>query len=145
MSEEKEILSLMVRDHARIEKLLQEFQQSLSGSVENVSKSFQSLKWEFEKHLFAEEKTVFTFYNPKSKEEYSVVLDMLKDHQSLLVMLKKMEMNLEAGKRVDLNGFRALLNQHKCFEENFFYPKLDRCLSKEQKKHLLERLETFSV
>ena len=142
MMEQDSILDLMVGDHAKIEKLIQDLKNS-SPDVLSVKKAFDNFKWEFERHLFAEEKAVFTFYNPKSVRDYGVVPGMLKDHQSLLKMLDEMEKDVTHGKRVDLTGFHELLTKHKSFEEDFFYPKLDKELSEEQKEGMIERINTL--
>ena len=63
------ILELMVKDHARIEKLIQGLKNS-SPDMLSIKNAFDAFKWEFERHLFAEEKAVFAFYNPKSSGIY---------------------------------------------------------------------------
>ena len=73
---------------------------------------------------------------------------MLRQHEALLELLKLMEEDLVLRGVVNNQAFdslAALLDEHKTFEEEFFYPKLDRELRAEQKKEMLERLGGFSV
>ena len=133
----KNILDLMIKDHDKIEKVIQDLKQEKEISL--IKKLFDEFKWEFEKHLFTEERTIFTFYNPKTEKEYTVVPDMLKDHNKLLSFIKEMELEIPKGK-IDLEKFEKLLREHKQFEEQYFYPKLDKELTNTQKKVIINRL-----
>jgi len=134
----KTILDLMIKDHDKIGRLIHDLKQE--KNIQTIKKLFDEFKWEFEKHLFIEERAIFTFYNPKTEREYTVVPDMLKDHNQLLSFLKKMDSEINNGK-INLQEFEKLLSTHKQFEEEFFYPKLDEELTNTQKNTIINRLK----
>ena len=127
-----------MEDHEKIEKTMDKLKQE--KNLKKIKKIFEEFKWDFEKHLFTEERTVFTFFNPQTEEEYQFIPEMLKDHDKLLNFLKQIEKEIIKGK-INLNAFEELMKKHKQFEEEFFYPKLDKELSKQQKNTIINRLK----
>ena len=58
------ITEVMVRDHIKIVKLLNEFEKRLTQDRKIKLKAFNEFVWELEKHFFTEEKAIFISYNP---------------------------------------------------------------------------------
>ena len=56
------ITELMVKDHLKIVKLVNSLEDSLGKSTFEIKRTFDSFLWELEKHLFTEEKAIFTQY-----------------------------------------------------------------------------------
>ena len=61
---ENDILSRMIDDHSIIEKLMDDFEKDIDKDYELLKKSFTKFEWKLEKHIFTEEKVIFTTYNP---------------------------------------------------------------------------------
>lgn len=138
MSDTK-ILDLMVRDHEKIDALIHNLKNT-NADLDSVRQAFDEFKWVFEKHLFTEERTIFTFYNPK-QDDYDSVPEMLKDHEALLDFLRGMENDLQSGKTINLHAFEELLEKHRVFEERTFYPRLDEQLSLQHKRIIINRIK----
>jgi len=137
-----DILPLMIRDHCKIEKLLDEFEESTQKDHETILKSFNKFEWELEKHIFIEEKAIFTSYNPEDVVEgYAMLPELTKQHNVLLNKLNNMRRDIyRRTKPTDLYGFKDFLIKHKTFEEKEVYPKLDKNLNTENKKVILDKI-----
>ena len=83
---------IMMKEHAKIHKLLNKFKQDLDKGM------FFEFKWTLEKHFFVEEKVIFTVYAMSSPEESEDLFEILKRHKDILWLLRKMEEDIEKGK-----------------------------------------------
>jgi hemerythrin-like domain-containing protein len=142
MSKNIDILPLMVKDHCKIEKLLDEFEENADKDHTTALNSFNKLEWELEKHIFIEEKAIFTSYNPKDVVEGYVMLpELTKQHNVLLNKLNNMKKDVRRRtKPTDLYGFKEFLIKHRTFEEQEVYPKLDENLDTENKKIIFDKI-----
>lgn len=142
MSKTIDILPIMVKDHCKIEKLLDEFEESTQKDHETILRSFNKFEWELEKHIFIEEKAIFTSYNPKDVVEgYAMLPELTKQHNVLLNKLNNMRRDIyRRTKPTDLYGFKDFLMGHKTFEEKEVYPKLDNDMDNKSKKIILDKI-----
>lgn len=142
MSKNIDILPLMVRDHCKIEKLLDEFEESTEKDFRTTLDAFNKFSWELEKHIFVEEKAIFTSYNPKNVVEgYAMLPELTKQHNVLLNKLENMRRDVfRRTKPTDLYGFKEFLIGHRTFEEKDVYPKLDKNLDTENKKIIFDKI-----
>jgi len=139
---EKNILPLMVKDHCKIEKLLDTLEKNIDKDYETMRESFNNFEWVLEKHLFTEEKAIFTFYTPNDVSEgYRMLPELTKQHNFLINQLNNWRRDVRNKKKI--NGFyefkKTLIN-HRIFEENEVYPRLDKTLDDEQKKEIISRI-----
>ena len=89
------LVTLMVKDHGKIVKLLQDVEQSLGMELVSTMKVFDTFEWELEKHIFVEEKAIFTSYNPKDiAEGYKMVPELIAQYNNILNELRLMRKNL---------------------------------------------------
>lgn len=123
------ISSVMLEEHGKMLKLLNDFVRGKNGS-------YAALKDMQEKHAFAEEKAIFIFY--KSKKDFNLLSDILEQHEELSVFMKDMENNKTIAKK-----FEALMKEHIKLEDSKFYPMLDRDLLPDQQKKILEKFEVM--
>jgi iron-sulfur cluster repair protein YtfE (RIC family) len=135
------ILDLMVKDHARLITLLQKVEQSLDQDIVTLMKTFDTFEWELEKHIFTEEKAIFTSYDPVDVSKgYAMVPELIKEHNEITNKLRVMRKELIKQHPCDFDEFKKLLMNHKTFEENTVYPKLDQELDETQKKTIVDRI-----
>jgi hemerythrin superfamily protein len=135
------ILDLMVKDHSKIVKLLNNVKKSIGQDIVSTMKVFDKFEWELEKHIFAEEKAIFTSYNPTNIiEGYAMVPELIKEHNEILNKLRVMRKDLIKQRISDFDAFAEVLMNHKTFEENSLYPKLDQELEETQKKMIVDRI-----
>ena len=139
---ENDILPRMIDDHSKIEKLMDDFEKDIDKDYELLKKSFTKFEWKLEKHIFAEEKVIFTNYNPKDLTEgYRMLPELTKQHNYILNQLSNWRKELVNRKKIeDFHKFKKILVNHKIFEENEVYPKLDQSLTESDKKLIIDRL-----
>jgi len=139
---ENDILSRMIDDHSIIEKLMDDFEKDIDKDYELLKKSFTKFEWKLEKHIFTEEKVIFTNYNPEDVTEgYRMLPELTKQHNYILNQLSNWRKELVNKKKIeDFYTFKKVLVNHKIFEENEVYPKLDQSLTESDKKLIIDRL-----
>ncbi len=130
----------MIQNHKYIKKLFDMFKKDIKENNGRVLKSFDTFKWEMEKHLLIEEKAIFGFYYSDDGENYEITLDLIKQHKIILEMLKIIEVSLRDEEAVNILEFERLWIKHKRFEDEIFYPELDRKLNNHEKKDIAERI-----
>lgn len=142
MNEKTSILSLMKQDHYEIESLIDDLRESLDGSYDEMRKHFEMLEWKLEKHLFTEEKAIFTLYEPEDVTQgFQMLPTIMKHHNQILNDLKKMRKEVQNGKEpADLKSFKDFLMRHRNYEEVDVYPKLEETLKPEQKETIINRI-----
>ena len=140
MKETINVSDLMIQNHGYIKRLFEKFKRNLKKNNGRVFESFDIFKWEMEKHLLIEERSVFGFYYSDDGEDYEITLDLIKQHKVILEMLKIIEEDLRNKSAVNILEFEKLWTKHKRFEDEIFYPELDRKLNNHEKKDIAERI-----
>jgi len=137
-----DILQRMIDDHIKIEKLMDNLEKDIDKDYEIIKKSFTKFEWNLEKHIFVEEKVIFTNYNPENVTEgYQMLPELTKQHNFILNQLSNWRKELVNKRKIDgFFKFKKVLINHKDFEENEVYPKLDQSLTESNKKHIIDRL-----
>ena len=75
----------MIKDHSKIEKLINNLEEKTKEDFESMVKAFNKFEWELEKHIFIEEKAIFTSYNPKDViEGYKMLPELTKQHNYII-------------------------------------------------------------
>jgi hemerythrin superfamily protein len=139
---ENDILPQMIEDHIKIEKLMDEFERDVYKEYKIMKKSFTKFEWKLEKHIFVEEKVIFTNYNPEDVTEgYRMLPELTKQHNFILNQLSNWRKEIVNKRKIDgFFKFKKALVNHKIFEENEVYPKLDQTLNESDKKLIIDRL-----
>lgn len=142
MSKSNKILSLMIKDHCRIEELLNNLENSNKIDFESMSKSFYKFEWELEKHIFIEEKAIFTSYRPDNVVEgFKMLPKLTNQHNFILNTINNWRNEIRKKRNLnDIYSFKEFLNKHKNYEEKEVYPKLDQALSEREKKHIIAKI-----
>jgi len=139
---EKDILPKMVRDHCKIEQLLNDLEEKIDGDYESMRECFNKFEWELEKHLFTEEKAIFTLYNPAEVSEgYKMLPELTKQHNVLVNQLNNWREEIRKKQKISgFYDFKIYLTKHKLFEEKEVYPRLDETLNDKQKQLIIDRI-----
>jgi hemerythrin superfamily protein len=136
---DKTILSLMIEDHKSIIKLIDEIEKKGHFDIDLFSK----FKWNMEKHIFTEEKAIFTSYNLVSEddEDSKAFEQLTKEHNIILGLIDRiLKEELPTG-NISFNKLKKLLYNHRSFEEENIYPKLDQNLSKRDKIEITRKIK----
>jgi iron-sulfur cluster repair protein YtfE (RIC family) len=135
------ILELMTADHTKILKLLHDVEASMNIELVSLLKVFDTFEWALEKHIFTEEKAIFTSYSPKNiTEGYKMVPELVQQHNDLLNRVRLMRKELMWNRPVQFHEFKELINAHRAYEEQSLYPKLDQELSDSQKQEIITKI-----
>jgi iron-sulfur cluster repair protein YtfE (RIC family) len=135
------ILELMTTDHTKILKLLHDVEKSMGIERISLMKVFDTFEWELEKHIFTEEKAIFTSYNPKNiLKGYKMVPELIQQHNDILNRVRLMRKGLMWNRPVQYHEFKEFLMVHKTFEEASLYPKLDKELTVAQKEEIIKKI-----
>ena len=140
------ILSLMVKDHCKIEKFLEKLEEDIDKDFQIMKKSFFKYEWELEKHLFVEEKAIFISYNPKDVSKgYKMLPELKIQHNFILNKLNNWR-NDVINKR-GINGFYDFIKfllSYRRYEEKEVYPNLDKELNDDQKNQIIQKINEIT-
>ena len=142
MADKISISSLMIEDHKKIEELLNLLEKESKKDFDSMKKVFIKFDWELEKHVFTEEKAIFTSYNPDDVTYgYKMLPELTKQHNFILNTLNNWRKEIRDKRMIsDLYSFKHFIIKHKYFEEMQFYPKLDEFLPEEEKRHIIAKI-----
>ncbi len=140
------ISQVMIRDHNKIENLLNDLGKCIDLDKQTLIKVFEKFKWELEKHLFTEEKVIFSSYEPENQlEGYTMIPQLMKEHDKIYKKLRGIKKDIKYDKKCDFQDFKELIIKHKDFEENFLYPILDQELDVTTKKMIIKRIKEIKL
>lgn len=112
------ILEAMVKDHGKLVKLLHDVEKSLDLELVSLMKVFDTFAWELEKHIFIEEKAIFSSYSPTNiTDGYKMVPDLIAQQNELLNDLRVMRKALMWKKPANFKHFKERMLTHKTYEE----------------------------
>ena len=146
MSGTTDILPIMVEDHCKIEKLLDEFEENAKKDYPSMRESFYRFEWELEKHLFVEEKAIFTQYSPDNiSEDYKMLPVVTEQHNFIINKLNNWRKDIRNKRSItDISELKEFLIKHREYEEKELYPRLDQTLDAKQKKHIINRVHQIA-
>ena len=136
------IFKLMVKNHRKIENLLTKLEENNNKDFESMQNAFNKFEWELEKHIFTEEKAIFTTYNPEDKAEgYKMLPELTKQHNFILNKLNNWRKDIKNKRMIsDIYSFKIYLIRHKTYEEEKVYTMLDQSLTENEKKHIESKI-----
>jgi hypothetical protein len=134
------ISEIMMKHHYNIDKLLKAFTTELNEkNIVNVN-TFNRFRWELEKHFFLEEKAIFQMHYSSNEETNKMCTQLKTEHDHMIEQMAELDTIIKLNKSLDFNKLKEMIIQHKKFENNEFYPRLDNELSDERKEMIIERI-----
>jgi hemerythrin superfamily protein len=142
MNNDISILKLMIKDHSKLVNLINNLEEKSKENFKSMKDAFTKFEWELEKHIFIEEKAIFTDYNPEDiTEGYKMLPELTKQHNYIINALNNWRDDVQKGRIItDVNSFKEFLINHRSFEEEKVYPQLDESLQDEKKKHIINKI-----
>lgn len=142
MADKISISSLMIKDHKKIEELIDILEKESKKDYESMRKAFIKFDWELEKHIFTEEKAIFSSYNPDDVTYgYKMLPELTKQHNYILNTLNNWRKEIRDKRMIsDIYSFKHFIIKHKYFEEMQVYPKFDEFLPEEEKRHIIAKI-----
>ena len=83
---------------------------------------------------------IFTSYYHDEVDQYSVFLDLKKQHTNLLKRMKTIKQQVRLEKPVKFTDLKNFLMKHKTFEENKIYPVIDMKIDTKEKYYIIKRI-----
>jgi hemerythrin superfamily protein len=111
-----------------------------------MKNKFEQFEWKLEKHLFVEEKAIFTFYEPSDTVQgFQMLPTLMTQHNYIINEIDKMRKDVANGKTpLGLEELKLFLMKHRNYEERDVYPKLEETLTTDQKKQIIDRIKEIS-
>lgn len=130
---------LMNLEHSRIFKFLNDFEKALEINTSKAEEAFSKFRWNLEKHFFIEEKAIFNISGSMTGDSVSDTFELLKEHGEIIERVKNIEDELSEGNIPSVATLKMAIHKHNNFEDNVFYPELEKRLNEEQKAEMFER------
>ncbi|MCK9352217.1 MAG: hemerythrin domain-containing protein [Candidatus Paceibacterota bacterium] len=138
--DQNSVLSLMVNHHALLEMLFFIAKDDAISKSDRAKETISAFRWEYEKHMFAEENVIFNFLQWNYPDVYQLTLRLTNEHESIRHLLDKIESELPNVSENDLTVLSSLLSGHRKDEETNLYPMVDKELPENQRKRIIERI-----
>jgi rubredoxin len=140
------ITKVMLDDHKKIVKLLEDFGKCFNLENEILKKAFDKFKWELEKHIFTEEKVIFISSELMYIEKFfKLSPQLIIDHKKITDILKEIQKNIKSNKECNFQEFKDFLLKHKDYEEINLYPSLDEELDEKTKEEIIKRMKEIRI
>jgi len=142
MSETTNIVAIMVKDHNKIERLLNDFEEKVNKDYKIMLKSFNDFEWELQKHIFIEERAIYTQYEPEDiVGGYKMLPKLTTQHNFIVNKLQTWQRDINKKRTItDVSKLKDFIEKHKNFEEKDVYPLMDQTLTEEQKKQISSKI-----
>ena len=142
MNEKISILRLMIKDHCKLEKLINDLNEKSKQDFNSMITAFNKFEWEIEKHIFTEEKALFTSYNPEDViEGYKMLPELTKQHNFIINTINNWRRDVREKRMIlNVNNLKEFILNHKNFEEEKVYPQLDEALPDEEKRNIILKI-----
>jgi hemerythrin-like domain-containing protein len=137
---EDSVVKIMLRDHGKLTMLLNRLEKTSKDDWQAVKTNFNELRWELEKHFVTEEKAIFIYLDDETQECHTMMLTLLREHDAITKALKGLEVALADKDELDLESFGEMLSKHRDFEDDVFYPRLEKELNEEQQKEIIKTI-----
>ena len=93
-------------------------------------------------HFVTEEKAIFVYLDQKNTETYDMMEELLEEHKVITGALDDLERTLKKCNKSGLKPFLQDLQAHKQFEDEEFYPRLEKELTDEQKRQIVVAIQS---
>jgi len=137
------LTDLMVTEHARIQEMLEEVNIASYEDKMRALESFNRFKLNLEKHFMIEEKAIVQMLNNISGMEVNNTFRLMEEHGRIMAMMRKVEDDISQGDYSKVTALMSLLEEHSDFENQTFYPSLDKNLSDDRKKEIIEKVSAM--
>ncbi|VVB82019.1 Hemerythrin HHE cation binding domain protein [uncultured archaeon] len=139
------ITSAMLKQHRIVNGFLNDFEKVSEEEVSDMRTKFDLFRWNLEKHVFIEERNIFTVADKKNKVEMKQLQNLLKDHKDIIEIIDGMVKDILDGVKPNVSVLREILFAHEQREVESFYPLLDNRLSAADKKNILEKISEINL
>jgi len=137
------LTDLMVVEHARIQEMLEEVNIASYEDKMRALETFNRFKLNIEKHFMIEEKAIVQMLNSISGIEVNDTFTLMEQHGRIIAMVRKVEDDISHGDYSKIQDLMTMLEEHSDFENQTFYPHLDKKLSEDRKIEIIEKVNSM--
>ncbi len=145
MTEMGPITLAMLKQHQIVNKFLEDSEKISEDDIYQFVKLFNLFKWNLNKHLFIEEENIFPVVDSTNKKELNQIQGLLNDHKDIRKIIDNFDEEIGDGIRPNTSILRELLFKHEGREIDDFYPILDKRLTSDKRKEILEKIKEIRL
>jgi hemerythrin superfamily protein len=134
----------MLDDHGEIVRLFEEFKENVGKGFIQMADTFKKFVFQVESHMVTEEKVICIIQNLPDKEFLEMAEKLKEEHDKILKMMKTIQTDISSKMDVNISTFERFFEDHRDFEEDSFYPRIDAELNDRQKKSIIESINSIS-
>jgi hemerythrin-like domain-containing protein len=139
------ILRLMVNHHALLEALFFVLKDDLGKNEEKAKETIASFRWEYEKHMFAEESIIFNFLQWNHPKVFEMTKHLKDEHGAIRNLIRKIEAEMPTEEVVnEVVSLQALLSGHRKDEEEHLYPLVDKELLDVHRQKIISQINEIA-
>lgn len=139
------LASLMLKDHGKINAMLDKVIEILEGDFAAAKMEFIAFDKHLKQHLFIEDNAIFDLFERFSDKDTGEVFQLIEEHSQIQSLVELALEQFNNGIKPDLNKIRELILKHSDFEMNKFYRNIDKNLSEIQKKDILSKIHEIVI
>lgn len=137
----------MEKDHDRLDKIFEEFRNTINIDVTKARPLFHDFKIGLQRHIVWEEEILFPiFENKTSMHDTGPTAVMRMEHRKIKDFLEKIHDRIVKGdnKVEDLeNGLIEVLTEHNNKEENILYPWIDKETNEQEREDAFTKMKNL--
>jgi hemerythrin-like domain-containing protein len=131
----------MDKEHRELLNLLEEFLREFKKKPVESGMILEKFNVFIQKHFSVEEVAIFTILDNISSETIETTFELMKEHQEMMALLKKIETELGEQVRTDVIELERVLRSHRILEDEQFYPRLEEELNENQKAMIISKIK----
>jgi hemerythrin-like domain-containing protein len=135
----------MRKQHMLLNQLLDKYSNSKSKDRHKLKLLFYNFKWNLEKHIFIEEKIIFNSLKFTNKRQTEIISELIEEHGEIKYLSNRITELLVKSPKPDAETLKNFIMEHETKEVTTLYPQMDRQLTKEEKKDILEKTRDITL
>lgn len=141
------ILDFMGKDHDRLDKIFEEFRNTINEDISKAKLLFHDFKAGLQRHVVWEEEILFPIFDNKTgMHDTGPTAVMRLEHRKIKDFLEKIHKKIVNGN----NNVKSLesdlievLKEHNNKEENILYPWIDTSVSEQEKEDAFTKMKNL--
>ena len=141
------IAQFMNEDHARLDRIFEEFRQQQSRDKAQATRLFDEFMAGLQRHILWEEELLFPIFEARTGITEGPTAVMRMEHGQIKGILEEMNMRMPGAAAEGLaeliTDLLEVLGAHNQKEENILYPAIDQMLTDEDREKVRANMATL--
>jgi hemerythrin len=131
----------MDEQHKHLIDMLENFLREFNKEPFESGLILEKFKVYVERHFSIEEVAIFNTYESMDSDNVENTFQLMQEHQTIMALFNKIENELGEKAIEDVKELERMLNKHRQFEDETFYPRLDEELNENQKVIIIGKIK----